>query len=114
MSQDKGQRAAAWVAEYLHPWWPTAEKTPNGRSGADIDNTPGVSFEIKTGTVWRESWLKQAAKYRGKIKILIYLPPGCGAANVANAQMIMPMHVGMQLLEAAGYAPPGNAESRSG
>lgn len=105
MSQDKGQRAAGWVADYLRPWWPTAEKLPNGRSGADIDNTPGVAFEVKTGTVWREAWLKQAAKYRGKIKILVYLPPGCGEANVANAQMIMPMHVGMQLLADAGYAP---------
>lgn len=105
MSQDKGKRAARWVANYMRPWWPLAEETPGGRPGADIMNTPGVAFEVKTGVTWREAWLKQAAKYPGRIRVLVYLPPGCGAANVANAQMIMPMHVGMQLLMDAGYAP---------
>lgn len=103
MSRDKGNRAAGWVAVYLRGWWPLADKTPNGRAGADIENTPGVTFEVKTGITWRQEWMKQAAKYDGKIKVLVYLPPGCGEANVAHAQAVVPMHVLMQLLKEAGY-----------
>jgi len=103
MSRAKGLRAAPWVARYLTPWWPLAEALPNGRAGADIENTPGVAFEVKTGTDWRAGWLKQAAKYDGKVKVLVYLPPGCGEAQVANAQAIVPLHVMMGLLKEAGY-----------
>lgn len=105
MSQDKGKRAAAWVARYLRTggWYPDAEELPGGRSGADLLKTEPVAFEIKTGTVWRESWLKQAAGYRGEVKVLVYLAPGIGEGNVANAQFIVPMHVGMRLLKEAGY-----------
>ena len=103
MSRDKGNRANAWVASYLRAWWPLAEAIPNGRAGADVENTPGVSFEVKTGAQWREAWLRQAAKYDGKVKVLVYLPPGCGEKQVAHAQAIVPLHVLMQLLKDAGY-----------
>lgn len=110
MSADKGKRAARWVADYMRSggWFPLAEATPNGRSGADLENTPGVSFEVKTGAVWRNEWLAQAAKYAGAIHPLVYLPPGVGEYNVRNAQMILPLHAGMRLLEEAGYTatPP--------
>jgi hypothetical protein len=105
VSQDKGKRAAAWVARYLRTggWYPQAEEQAGGRAGVDILKTEPVAFEIKTGTVWREAWLKQAAGYQGEIKVLVYLAPGIGEGNVANAQFIVPMHVGMQLLRKAGY-----------
>ena len=103
MSQDKGKRAARWVADYLTAWWPLAEALPNGRQGPDIENTPPVTIEVKTGTQWRQGWLAQAAKYPGKIRVLVYLPPGCGERQVANAQAIVPLHVLMQLLKEAEY-----------
>ena len=103
MSRDKGNRASAWVASYLTAWWPLAEKTPNGRPGADIENTPGVAFEVKTGTQWRAGWLAQAAKYDGKVRVVVYLPPGCGEKQVANAQAVVPLHVLMHVLKEAGY-----------
>lgn len=103
MSRDKGNRAPHWVADYLRPWWPHVEALPNGRSGADLTGTPPVAFEIKTGAEWRSGWLKQAAKYAGVITPVIYLPPGCGAAQVARAQFIVPLEHGMTLLEQAGY-----------
>jgi hypothetical protein len=103
VSRDKGNRAPRWVADYIRPWWPLAEALPNGRPGADIENTPGVAFEVKTGVTWRDAWLRQAAKYPGRIRVLVYLPPGCGKTSVASAQAIMPMHVLMQLLKEAGY-----------
>ena len=78
MSRAKGNAAAAWVAAYLRPWWPLAGKTPNGRPGEDIENTPGVSWEIKTGAAWRHEWLAQAERNsHGKLAVVVYLPPGC-------------------------------------
>ncbi len=133
MSRDRGNRAAGWVAEYLLPWYPHAEKTPNGRPGADLTGTPGVAFEVKTGTPWRNQWLEQAAGYAapGTLAVLVYLPPGTGRRSVGNAQAYLPaggllvpaaaehqagrgrryvlMHVLMPLLTGAGYAPaPAN------
>ena len=110
MSRAKGNAAAAWVAAHLRPWWPLAEKTPNGRLGEDIENTPGVSWEIKTGATWRHEWLAQAERNsHGKLAVVVYLPPGCGERNTGNAHAILPLHKLMELLVAAGYAPPGES-----
>jgi hypothetical protein len=104
VSRAKGNAAAGWVAAYLRQWWPLAEKTPNGLRGEDIENTPGVSWEVKTGAAWRHEWLAQAERNSGgKIAVVVYLPPGCGERNVGNAHAIVPMHVLMQLLTEAGY-----------
>lgn len=113
MSRDKGQRANSWVADYLRAWWPFAEALPNGRAGADIENTPPVAFEIKTGAKWRETWLQQARKYAGRVKVLVYLPPGCGEKQVMHAQAIVPLHVLMQLLEDAGYVVKPEDQARA-
>jgi hypothetical protein len=107
MSQARGKRAPAWVAAYLGRWWPHAEKTPNSRPGRDILGTPGVAFEIKTGTEWRNAWMRQAAKYArgGEIAVLVYLPPGCGEHSVGDALAVLPLRQVLPLLVAAGYAP---------
>lgn len=130
MSRNRGNRAAGWVADYLRAWWPHAEKTPNGRPGADILGTPGMSFEVKTGVPWRNEWMRQAAGYPG-LPVLVYLPPGTGARSIGNAQAYLPatsvldelfipltcqypagrgrwyvpMHVLMPILVTHGYAP---------
>ena len=107
MSRNKGNRAAGWVANYLTRWWPHAEKTPNGRAGADILGTPGVAWEVKTGITWRTEWMDQAERNGdGGVPVLVYLPPGCGEANVDRAYAIVPLSRVMDLLVAAGYAPP--------
>jgi hypothetical protein len=109
VSQNKGQRAAGWVAAYLRPWFPDAEKTPNGRRGADIDNTPGIVFEVKTGAEWRPNqWRAQVAGYatRGQLAVLVYLPPGMGEASVGDALAIVPLSALMPLAVAGEYAPP--------
>jgi hypothetical protein len=119
MSRDRGNRAAAWVATYLTRWWPHAEKTPNGRPGADVLGTPGVAWEVKTSATWRNEWLGQVAGYTAHtcqddhegpcrgflLPVLVYLPPGMGEKSVAHAQAVMPLHVLMQVLTEAGYAP---------
>jgi hypothetical protein len=108
----KGNVAPAWVAAYLQPWWPAAEKTPNSRPGRDLLGTPGVAFEVKTGAEWRHGWVRQAAGYAadGELPLLVWLPPGCAEAQVANALAVLPLRLIMPLLVAAGYAPPPAAE----
>lgn len=109
MSRARGNEAPAWVAAYLVPWFPDAEKTPNSRAGRDIDNTPGLAIEVKTGATWRpNAWMAQAAKYprAGELAVLLYLPPGMGRARVRDALCIVPLHALMPLAVAAGYAPP--------
>jgi hypothetical protein len=108
VSRKKGLTAPEWVAAYVRPWWPAAEKTPNSRKGRDLLNTPGVAFEVKTSSEWRPNeWLAQAAKYPldGELPLLVYLPRGCGEAQVGNALAILPFRLVMPLLAAAGYAP---------
>ena len=106
MSRAKGNAAAGWIAAYLRNWWPDAEKTPNGRPGADIENTPGVAWEIKTGTTWRSEWIAQASRNSaGQLAPVIYLPPGLGERSVAQAHAVVPLQVFMQLLIQAGWAP---------
>lgn len=108
MSRGKGNAAPQWVAAYLRPWWPDAEKTPNSRPGRDIQNTPGVAFEVKTGVEWSAKAIKQAAGYaaEGELPLVVYLPPGCGQLQVADALVIVPLHVIMPVLVESGFAPP--------
>jgi hypothetical protein len=110
VSQAKGKRAAGWVAAYLRPWFPSAEK-PGSSSlrGRDVLGTPGLAIEVKTGAEWRpNAWLKQAAGYAsaGELAVLVYLPPGCGEAQVGEALAIVPLRELLPLAVAAGYAPP--------
>jgi hypothetical protein len=107
MSRGKGNRAAAWVADWLQPWWPGCEKTPNSRPGRDILGTPGVAWEVKTGVEWRARWMVQALANTppGELGIIAYLPPGCGAASVGDALAILPMRTMLPVLVAAGFAP---------
>ena len=112
MSRAKGNRAAGWVANYLTRWWPHAEPTPNGRPGADILNTPGVAWEVKTGFPWRSEWMDQAARNgHGNLAPVVYLPPGCGERNVDRAYAIIPLRVMMGILTEAGYAPKPEGET---
>ncbi len=114
VSRAKGNTAPGWVANFVRPWWPLAEKTPNSRRGRDLLGTPGVAFEVKTSSEWRPNeWLKQAGKYPldGELPLLVYLPRGCGEAAVGNALAILPLRLAMPLLAAAGYAPhPAGAD----
>jgi hypothetical protein len=114
MSQDRGKRAARWVAAYLQPWWPSIEATPGGRNGADLLGCPGVAWEVKTEADWRPAGaLAQAARNAppGDLAIVFYLPPGVGADTVGTrGHIVMAPDTVMTLLVAAGYAPAPAAE----
>jgi len=109
VSRGKGNLAPGWVADYLQPWFPGCEKTPNSRKGRDLLGTPGMAVEVKTGAEWRpNAWMAQAAGYAadGELAVLLYLPPGLGQAKIGQSLFIVPTIVGMELAVAAGYAPP--------
>jgi hypothetical protein len=108
VSRAKGLEAPSWVAAYLRAWFPSAVKTPNSRKGRDIENTPGIAFEVKTSPHWRHKAIAQAAGYadgRGELALVVYLPPGLGEAQVANALVVLPLWAVMPLAVAAGFAP---------
>ncbi|HXC62825.1 MAG TPA: hypothetical protein VNZ67_00640 [bacterium] len=108
MSRAKGLEAPSWVARYLRAWFPEAVKTPNSLKGRDIENTPGIAFEVKTSPHWRHKAIDQAAGYadgRGELALVVYLPPGLGEAQVANALVVLPLWAVMPLAVAAGFAP---------
>jgi hypothetical protein len=115
VSRAKGNRAPDWVADYLRPYFPDACKTPNGRPGRDIENTPGLAIEIKTGAEWRPlAWLKQAERYagEGELPLLVYFPPGFGERATGETLSIVRTRLIMPVLVEAGYAPaPRGLES---
>lgn len=108
MSHDRGVRAQRWLAEYLRPWWPGAESAGSGRRGRDIDNTPGVAWEMKTANEFRPlAWVKQCRDNAGAdLPVTVYLPNKCGEQSIGDALAILPLHILMGLLEDATYAPP--------
>jgi len=109
------------LAAYLAAWWAHAESTGAGRQGTDVTGTPGVVWECKTASEFKRdfrpaAWVAQARSHMigdntrpggtyGSLPIVVYFPPGIGEMNVDAALAIVPMHVLMQLLEEAGYAP---------
>jgi hypothetical protein len=114
VSQDKGKRAAGWVAAYLRAWYPSAEK-PGSSSlrGRDVLGTPGLAVEVKTGVEWRHRWVDQAAGYAapGELAVIFYLPPGCGERSIGDGLAVLPVRALMPLLVAAGYAPEPDEEA---
>lgn len=109
MSRGKGNQAPAWLADYLQPWWPGCEKQPNSRPGRDLLGTPGVAWEVKTGSEWRpKAWLRQAEGYAlpGELAVLFYMPPGFGQRAVGDSLSIVRTRLLMPVLVGAGYAPP--------
>ena len=90
--------------------WPQAESAGAGRQGTDVLGTPGVVWECKTAFEFKrdfraQQWVAQAKKHaaNGEIPVVVYFPPGIGAANTGNALAIVPLHVQVQLLREAGY-----------
>ena len=43
----RGRRTQDVVAEYLRPWFPWARSTPASVPGRDVQETPGLSVEVK-------------------------------------------------------------------
>lgn len=110
MSDARGRALQNALAVYLGQWWEHAESVGSGRQGTDIKGTPGVVWECKTARRFKEDfkptmWVAQSKGHGDgdDVPVSVYFPNGVGAASVAHALAIMPMHVLMQLLKEAGY-----------
>jgi hypothetical protein len=126
VTRARGNRLQNALAAYLAAWWPHAESAGAGRNGTDVLGTPGVVWECKTAAEFKRDfrpaqWVAQAKMHAlcrcnpichpgcdgatGNVPVVVYFPPGIGEANTGNTLAIVPMHVLMQLLTQAGYAP---------
>lgn len=114
MSRERGVRMQLALARYLQRWWPSAESTGSGRQGRDVTGTPGVWFEAKTAENFKRdfkptAWMRQARRgtggHGGDLPVVVYFPKGLGEQSAALSLAIMPLHVLMQVLTEAQYAP---------
>jgi hypothetical protein len=117
MTRARGNALQNALARYLQGWWPHAESAGAGRNGSDVLGTPGVVWECKTAVDFKRdfrpaAWVAQslghmAAAHDGEppnVPVVVYFPPGVGENRTAHAMAIVPLHVMMQVLQAAGYA----------
>lgn len=112
MTRARGSALQNALAAYLAAWWPHAESAGAGRQGTDVLGTPGVVWECKTADDFRRdfrpaAWIRQARTHAtgADVPVVVYFPRGIGALSTYAAMAIVPMHVLMQLLNEAGYAP---------
>jgi hypothetical protein len=115
MSRARGNALQNALAAYLRQWWPHAESAGAGRQGNDVPGTPGVVWECKTAADFKRdfrpaAWVKQSITHASgvwpsPVSVVVYFPPGIGAANTEHALAIMPMRVLMRVLGEAGYTP---------
>jgi hypothetical protein len=122
VSKARGNVLQNAAAVYLRQWWPHAESVGAGRQGTDVTGTPGVVWECKTASDFKRDfrpaqWVEQSKGHAGlhglatslghttDVPVVVYFPPGIGAARTDHAMAIMPMHVLMRLLTEAQYTP---------
>jgi len=115
MTRARGSRLQNALAAYLTAWWPHAESAGAGRQGTDVLGTPGVVWECKTASEFKRdfrpgTWVAQARAHAAcgraaSLPVVVYYPPGVGEQNTGAALAIVPLHVLMQMLADAGYAP---------
>lgn len=104
----RGRKSEDIWAEYLRlvALYPEAEGVGASLPGKDVLHTPGVSFELKATSQARiTAALVQAGKNmdEGDIPVVVYRPPGYGAAKVGGWIFATTGYHGCGLLKAAGY-----------
>jgi hypothetical protein len=125
VTRARGNALQNALAAYLRQWWPHAESAGAGRQGNDVPGTPGVVWECKTAADFKRdfrpaAWVAQSRHHAAApgwldestgrlipppVPVVVYFPPGIGAARTADAMAIMPLHLLMQVLQQAEYTP---------
>lgn len=94
---------AAYLREHGFPW---ATDAGSGRSGVDILNTPGLSWEVKARADFDPlAWLREARSRPG-LPLVLWRPNGYGLASIDAWPMMTLVGPGVELLRAAGYGDP--------
>jgi len=106
----RGYQSQRLVAEYFRTnGWPYAQPAGSGRSGTDITGVIGVDVEVKArrGIKVAEAMKQLRDRYKdGVLPVAILRLDGQGEAHIADWPAIVPLHVFIDLLKAAGYDKP--------
>lgn len=89
----RGMRTQLLVAQYFQDIWPGALSAGSGRSGKDVLNTPGYSFEVKArGEFSPVAFVRQAkgAAVEGDTSVAFYRPNGVGETSIDHWLSILP------------------------
>ena len=106
----RGYQSQRLVAEYFKSnGWPYAEPAGSGRAGTDITGVIGVDVEVKArrGIKVAEAMKQLRERYKdGVLPVAILRLDGQGEAHIADWPAIVPLHIFIDLLKAAGYDKP--------
>jgi hypothetical protein len=103
--KDRGMATQKLVADWFRArGWPFATSTGAGRSGADIDNMPGLSPEVKATPGDNSGALRQAQRNRGEgVPFVVWRPNGYGPERIAEWVVLTRLDDHTRLLHDAGY-----------
>lgn len=116
MSRVRGVTLQLAFARWLTRWWPAAESTGSGRKGRDVQNTPGVWWEVKTADEFEpQEWMRQAQdglrkELRKELPVVVWFGRSVAMGSPQKVIAMMPLPWLMHLLEEAGYAPAPQEE----
>lgn len=106
----RGYQSQRIVAEYFRTHgWPYAQPAGSGRSGTDVTGVLGVDIEVKArrGIKVAEAMKQLRDRYQeGVLPVAILRLDGQGESHIADWPAIVPLHVLLDLLKAAGYDKP--------
>lgn len=106
----RGYQSQRIVAEYFrNNGWPYAQPAGSGRSGTDVTGVIGVDIEVKARRGINVAMAMKQLRDRyqeGVLPVAILRLDGQGEAHIADWPAIVPLHILLDLLKAAGYDRP--------
>lgn len=106
----RGYQSQRIVAEYFkNNGWPYAQPAGSGRSGTDVTGVIGVDIEVKARRGINVAMAMKQLRDRyqeGVLPVAILRLDGQGEAHIADWPAIVPLHILLDLLKAAGYDKP--------
>lgn len=122
----RGRKTQRLLAEYIRWLFPFAQSRGSSEPGSDIENTPGIDFEVKAsrdGPILKalRQTGKRAAKANalaagssgserlpeqrsgGALPVVVWRPDGYGPEKIGEWVMALRLEDGIKLLEEAGY-----------
>lgn len=106
----RGYQSQRLVAEYFRAnGWPYAQPAGSGRVGTDVTGVIGLDIEVKArrGINVAMAMKQLRERYKeGVLPVAILRLDGQGEAQIADWPAIVPFHIFIDLLKAAGYDKP--------
>ena len=98
------------VADYFAKnGWPYALAAGSGRQGTDVTGVPGIDIEVKARRGFNAAMAMKQLKDRhkqGVLPVAVLRLDGQGESHIADWPAIVPLHILLDLLKAAGYDKP--------